>query len=183
LVNSRWAWWFLKVQYAELERKVISMKAETLGEIYLTSTSESVPHARSQVRKWLGCDHPAVEDVVMVVSELVTNAIIYSDQGTVGDLIGFTLTAAEDFLYVEVSDPGSAFTAPHLSRGMNVQPRMSAEGGRGLFIVDALSRGRWGIREHGRGLGRTVWCAIAATRLASDPPNLPCSSTFLVLSE
>jgi anti-sigma regulatory factor (Ser/Thr protein kinase) len=173
----------LKVQYAELEWKVISMKAETLGEIYLTSTSESVPRARSEVRKWLGCDHPAVEDVVLVVSELVTNAIIYSDQGNVGDLIRFTLTSVEDFLYVEVSDPGSGLTTPHLAREMNVQPRMSTEGGRGLFIVDTLSRGRWGIRKHGRSLGWTVWCAIATTRSASDSPNLPCPSALLALSE
>ena len=105
----------LKVQYEELEWKVISMKSETFEEIYLTSTSDSVPRARSEVRKWLGYDHPAVEDAVLVVSELVTNAIVYSDQGNAGDLIRLTLTAAEDFLYVEVSDPGSASTAPHLS--------------------------------------------------------------------
>jgi anti-sigma regulatory factor (Ser/Thr protein kinase) len=172
----------LKVQYEELEWKVISMKSETFEEIYLTSTSDSVPRARSEVRKWLGYDHPAVEDAVLVVSELVTNAIVYSDQGNAGDLIRLTLTTAEDFLYVEVSDPGSASTAPHLSREMNVQPRMSTEGGRGLFIVDTLSRGRWGIRKHGRSLGWTVWCAIA-THPVSERPHAPGPSKLLVLSE
>ncbi|MFC7648039.1 ATP-binding protein [Streptosporangium lutulentum] len=182
LVNGRWAWWGLKVQYAELEWKVISMKAETLGETYLASTSDSVPQARSEVRRWLGCDHPAVEEVILVISELVTNAIIYSDQGNAGDLIGVSLTATEDFLHVEVSDPGSALTAPHLSREMTVQPRMSAEGGRGLFIVDALSRGRWGIREHGRGMGRTVWCEIPVP-LASGRSRSPGPSTVFALSD
>ncbi|WP_326828469.1 hypothetical protein OIE13_19015 [Streptosporangium sp. NBC_01810] len=33
------------------------------------------------------------------------------------------------------------------------------ESGRGLDIVDEISRQRWGVHDRGD-LGRTVWCAI-----------------------
>ncbi|GAA4227561.1 anti-sigma regulatory factor (Ser/Thr protein kinase) [Streptosporangium album] len=78
-----------------------------------------------------------------------------------GSLIGLALTATENLLHVQVSDPGSAFTAPHLSEETGVQPGTDTVNGRGLFIVDELSERRWRAREHGH--GRTVRCAIPAS--------------------
>ncbi|MFF5212790.1 ATP-binding protein [Streptosporangium sp. NPDC000396] len=155
------------------------MESKLLGEARLSRSCESVSLARSEVRKWLGWDHPAVEDVTLAVSELVTNAIIHSDRGRTGGLIGLTLTTTENLLRVEVSDPGSAFTAPHLAAEMNVQPSANMDSGRGLFIVNELSEGRWGTRKHGH--GRTVWCAIAVSPSTSDPSSASISSALPAL--
>jgi hypothetical protein len=65
-------------------------------------------------------------------------------------------------IYVEVRDPGSAFSGPY------IRQEPEAEDGRGLLIVREISQS-WGIREHGRGLGRTVWCAIRVALPSPDP--------------
>lgn len=132
------------------------MRPEKLGEISLESARASVRRARSEVRDLLGPGHPSLDDVVQVVSELVANAVGHADWSRAGDPIGLTLTATADLIYVEVSDPGSAFSAPHISE----ERSSSEESGRGLLIVDRLCEGRWGTHEHARGQGRTVWCAV-----------------------
>ncbi|WP_433375665.1 ATP-binding protein [Streptosporangium sp. CA-115845] len=142
------------------------MKATTpepriLGSVDLPSVRESVSRARSEVREWLGVDHPMVDDIVLATSELVTNSIKHSDSSA-GDFIGLTLSATMEIVYVEVNDPGSIFLGPH------VRKEPDAEDGRGLLIVGEISL-EWGTREHGRGLGRTVWCAIRATPPPDDP--------------
>ncbi|MER5646738.1 ATP-binding protein [Streptosporangium sp. NPDC002524] len=136
------------------------METGKLAEVFLDSAYESVGQARRETREALGPDHVLLPDVVQVVSELLANAVEHADRGLVDDLIGLTLTATPDSVHVEVSDPGSASRAPHIPRD---QPP-GARRGRGLFIVDRLSGGRWGTREHGPGLGRTVWCAIPYVR-------------------
>ncbi|MEV0591106.1 ATP-binding protein [Nonomuraea cavernae] len=140
--------------------KAVSAEPRVMGSIQLAGIRESVSHARSEVRRWLGEDHPAVDDAVLAASELVTNALRHSDARPY-DLIGLTVTATEETVYVEVRDPGAAFSGPHLRQ----EPE--AEDGRGLLIVREISQ-EWGTREHGRGLGRTVWCAI---RAAPCPPD------------
>jgi anti-sigma regulatory factor (Ser/Thr protein kinase) len=140
--------------------KAASTEPRIIGSIQLVGIRESVSYARSQVRGWLGGDHPAVDDVVLAVSELVTNAFRHSDARPY-DFIGLTVTEAEGMIYVEVRDPGSAFSDPYIWQ----EPE--AEDGRGLLIIREISQD-WGIREHGRGLGRTVWCAIRAAPPSAD---------------
>lgn len=144
--------------------EAVDVNIRVLGEIDLAGSPESVPRARSDVREWLGGEHPTIDDVVLAVSELVTNAVVHSDCA-VGDFIGLTLTAAEDVVCVEVRDPGSLFSAPY------VRQEPDAESGRGLLIVNEISA-EWGIREHGRGQGRTVLCAIRFSS-CSDPDLAP----------
>ncbi|MFF3444784.1 ATP-binding protein [Streptosporangium sp. NPDC002721] len=139
-----------------------SPEPKVIGSIDLPSVRESVSRARSEVRKWLGVNHPAIDDVLLAVSELVTNSIKHSDS-KVGDFIGLTVAATDEIIYVEVNDPGSMFSGPH------VRKEMDAEDGRGLLIVREISL-EWGTREHGHGLGRTVWCAVRATPLPENPP-------------
>lgn len=131
-----------------------------VGSVQLAGVRESVACARSRVRGWLGTGHPSLDDVLLAVSELVTNALHHSAAGP-RDLIGLTVVAAGPMVYVEVRDPGSAFSAPHVRR----EPE--AEGGRGLLIVSGIAE-RWGVREYGRGLGRSVWCAIRAAPPCGD---------------
>ncbi|MDA0637299.1 ATP-binding protein [Nonomuraea sp. MCN248] len=140
--------------------KAASAEPRVIGSIQLVGIRESVSYARSQVRRWLGDDHPAVDDVVLAVSELVTNAFRHSDARPY-DFIGLTVTEAKGLIYVEVRDPGSAFSGPY------IRQESEAEDGRGLLIVREISQD-WGSREHGRGLGRTVWCAIRAAPSSTD---------------
>ena len=137
-----------------------SAEPRVIGSVQLAGIRESVSHARSEVRRWLGVDHPAVDDAVLAASELVTNALRHSDARPY-DLIGLTVTAMEEVVCVEVRDPGSVFSGPY------VRQELDAEDGRGLLIVREISQG-WGVREHGRGLGRTVWCAIRAVAPSPD---------------
>ncbi|MEU4235662.1 ATP-binding protein [Nonomuraea sp. NPDC026600] len=141
--------------------KAASAEPRVIGSIHLVGIRESVAHARSEVRRWLGDDHPSVDDAVLAASELVTNALRHSAARPY-DFVGLTVTATEGMVYVEVRDPGSAFSAPY------IRQESEAGDGRGLLIVREISQD-WGTREHGRGLGRTVWCAIRAVPCSPDP--------------
>ncbi|MEV8632532.1 ATP-binding protein [Streptosporangium sp. NPDC051023] len=132
------------------------MEPKKLGEVFLESAQESVRRARGEVRAFLGVDHPLLEDVVQVVSELVANAVEHADRRRAGDLVGLTLTETAGLVHVEVSDPGSLLSAPYIPEGETPM----AESGRGLLIVDRICGGRWGVRERPEGRGRTVWCAV-----------------------
>ncbi|GAA3829764.1 hypothetical protein GCM10022226_58270 [Sphaerisporangium flaviroseum] len=50
-----------------------------LGVIDLTGSPESVALAREYVRRKLGADHPALDDVTILTSEVVTNATVHSN--------------------------------------------------------------------------------------------------------
>lgn len=116
----------------------------------------SAPTAPGTARQFVR-DHvrllPAeqLEDVLILVSELVTNAVRHGRPE-----IGLTLTLAPTTLTVEVRDGGANLPVlpPHAA---------SAPGhtnGRGLIIVDALAT-TWGIRPNRRAPGKTVWCEFA----------------------
>jgi len=140
--------------------KPANAEPRIIGSIHLAGIRESVAHARSEVRRWLGDDHPAIDDLVLAASELMTNALRHSDARPY-DLIRLTVTATEEMVCVEVRDPGSLFSGPY------VRQEPEAEDGRGLLIVREISQD-WGTRDHGRGLGRTVWCAIRAGAPSPD---------------
>ncbi|GAB2915969.1 SpoIIE family protein phosphatase [Streptomyces heilongjiangensis] len=78
----------------------------------------------------------------LVVSELVTNALLYGEPPVRLRLLNVAT------LICEVTDGSN--TAPHLRRA-----RLSDEGGRGLMLVAALTQ-RWGTRHTRR--GKTIWC-------------------------
>ncbi|MEO3884090.1 ATP-binding protein [Nonomuraea sp. B5E05] len=140
-----------------------SAEPKVIGSIHLAGIRESVPRARAEVRRWLGDDHPVVDEAVLAVSELMTNALRHSNAKPY-TLIGLTVAAVGGTVYVGVRDPGSTFSAPHIRQGPE------AEDGRGLLIINEIAHD-WGVREHGYGLGRTVWCAIRAVPpLAASAP-------------
>jgi two-component sensor histidine kinase len=99
--------------------------------------------------------------VTLAASELVTNAVKYSDAASSGDdidAIKLQLSQGPDYLRLAVTDPGSVTAAPP-----NIPPQtlnLHAEHGRGLVIVESLSRRRWGsYRIPPKGL-RLVWCHL-----------------------
>ncbi|MFD5626170.1 MULTISPECIES: ATP-binding protein [unclassified Streptomyces] len=117
----------------------------------------SVGLARRRVRDHLadwghGTDDPALADAVLLVSELVTNAVRH------GPLLEREFEVAVTALgdgscFIEVSDEGLA------------EPRLRAvaeweETGRGLHLVETVSEA-WGVWSRGR-YGKTVWVLVAA---------------------
>jgi serine/threonine-protein kinase RsbW len=87
--------------------------------------------------------HERCDDARLVVSELVTNAVVHA--GTTIELIMFI---REGVLRIEVTDLG--VDRPHVW----AQDDCS---GRGLPIVEALGRA-WGVLDLGS--AKTVWCEL-----------------------
>lgn len=104
-------------------------------------------------------DH-LVDDAVLLVSELVTNAVIHA--GTTVELLCRLESSApggreEGGLVLEVSDHHPA----RVVRDRAELAREGRDGGRGLQLVSALSE-EWGI-TYRREL-KTIWCRLAADR-------------------
>ncbi len=116
-----------------------------------------VSHSVSEAREAVGEDleargYPAelVEDAVLVLSELLSNALKHARPLSSGK-VRVSWTARPAGVDLEVSDGGSG-TRPRLST-----PSMSATGGRGLGIVKDLSSD-WGVIEDGA--ETRVWASV-----------------------
>ncbi|RCV49581.1 ATP-binding protein [Marinitenerispora sediminis] len=103
-----------------------------------------------------------VETAELLVSELVTNAV-----NATGDITTRTprytelrqlrsvvlqLRVEGDALRVSVWDPDPGAPTPR-------EPSLDSEGGRGLYLVDMISR-RWGHYRPSEA-GKVVWCELA----------------------
>jgi anti-sigma regulatory factor (Ser/Thr protein kinase) len=97
---------------------------------------------------------PDVEAVQLVVSELVTNALLHAPESRA---ITLQLLSGDASVEVRVSDEG--LTAPE--RRNPSDPESGIESGRGVSIVDAFTV-HWGTERDGR--GKTVWCEVPADR-------------------
>ncbi|MGW4638812.1 ATP-binding protein [Sphaerisporangium sp. NPDC004334] len=117
--------------------------------IDLVGVPESAGQARAFVREALGRAHPVLDEVVLLVSELVTNSVTHSDSRG-GGPVTLAISECDGAVHVEVVDRGS-------EREPRVRGGLEEEGGRGLFLVDAISD-RWGMYRDGG--GRVVWFAV-----------------------
>jgi anti-sigma regulatory factor (Ser/Thr protein kinase) len=104
-------------------------------EITLDSQPESVAQARRVTTQVIdGLDEQTLEDVRLIVSELVTNAVKHGPNGRVK----LRLRREGKTIHGEVEDEGtSAF-------GLRRRARLGPDGGLGLRLVDSLSD-RWGV--------------------------------------
>ena len=103
--------------------------------------------ARRLVREAVdGWPREQLDTAQLLVTELVANALLHGQ----GD-IGLGIRVSDDLLRVEVSD-----TSTNLPRLVHPPPSMADETGRGLFLVEALSRA-WGTRANQPSGGKTVW--------------------------
>jgi anti-sigma regulatory factor (Ser/Thr protein kinase) len=126
----------------------------------------SIGLARRHVNRLLSglLDQTRLEDSVLMASELVTNAIVYSDAGRIELRVVMSDTAAR----VEVYNERQPW-----ARGPELQPRgLDEAGGWGLFIVEKLSD-RWGADVD----GTLVWFevdrpALSATKDADPDQEL-----------
>lgn len=119
----------------------------------LLATPGAAGASRRHVRGLLsgnGCSPDDLDLAVLLVSELVTNAVLHGSAPIV-----LRLTHWEASLRVEVDDAGTCL-GPAEAGGWD----LTAEGGRGLALVEALATS-WGSVAHG-GLstGKTVWFEI-----------------------
>ena len=112
-----------------------------------------VARARAFVARTLGPEHPGTEVAVLLTSELVTNAVLHSDSGEGGGPVTVVVARLGGWLRVEVSDAGSACSAPVVKKDV------CASSGHGLFLVDALAED-WGYTRGER--RTTVWFSLAA---------------------
>lgn len=113
-----------------------------------SAAGEARAEVRRQLENW-GLTEQS-ETVELLVSELVTNALTHAESR-----LRLTLTAAHGVLRCEVSDADRR--RPRVRRVME-----TSEGGRGMFLVDALAL-RWGCHQDGP--GKTVWFELGTCGL------------------
>jgi len=114
--------------------------------------------APAHARAWTAAQLPPlpshiVEDALLLVSELVTNAVRHGRPA-----IEITLGITPQRVRVEVRDGGDAL--PVVPSG---QPSIDRPTGRGLLIV-AATASDWGVERSPGTAGKTVWAELDATR-------------------
>ncbi|MGW0331135.1 ATP-binding protein [Streptomyces sp. NPDC003011] len=92
----------------------------------------------------------AAEDVLLVVSELVTNACLHAEGPD-----ELWIACDNKVIRVEVSDKGTGQPAPRTPH------RAGRPGGHGMFIVQRLCLD-WGVVRAPGAAGKTVWAELGA---------------------
>ncbi|MFF9507977.1 ATP-binding protein [Streptomyces sp. NPDC014724] len=127
-----------------------TMQLSLLRERFYRRERRSVPAAREFVREavvdWgFGA---RLDDVLLCVSELSTNALVHGAPPGRGYRLRLLLEEGGAVLRVEVHDSGG---------GQPGVREPDGESGRGLLLVEAVAD-RWGVGE--RSPGKVVWCAF-----------------------
>jgi serine/threonine-protein kinase RsbW len=121
----------------------------------------SVPAARHFVQEaladWSVLER--VDEVLLCVSELTTNALVHGVPPGRGFLLRLCLNV-DGLLHIEVHDSGGG--QPRVREGWEDETS-ERENGRGLCLVEALAD-KWGVGE--RVPGKIVWCEFD-TRFAA----------------
>ena len=97
------------------------------------------------------------ETAVLLVSELVTNAVRHARPGRLA--MALSLEAAGAWLRIEVHDADARVPRQRT-------PGASDESGFGLLLIEALS-GNWGVRQ--TATGKAVWAELDARQVANHP--------------
>ncbi|MFE5511950.1 ATP-binding protein [Streptomyces sp. NPDC056529] len=155
--------------------KEVSGVALVVAQEVPTSSSVAVPHgpagvgeARHRMRDELyrsGVAESVVDDAVLILSELLSNACRYgrplgrADRGD-GDVRAAWRVDPGGGLRVEVTDGGGP------TRPVPSTPSVTARGGRGLNIISALAQD-WGVRDSATG-EVTVWVVVTEGHRRED---------------
>ncbi|MFD8971981.1 ATP-binding protein [Streptomyces sp. NPDC059593] len=155
--------------------KEVSGVALVVAQEVPTSSSMAVPHgpagvgeARHRMRDELyrsGVSESVVDDAVLILSELLSNACRYgrplgrAERGE-GDVRAAWRVDPAGGLRVEVTDGGGP------TRPVPSTPSVTARGGRGLNIISALAQD-WGVRDSATG-EVTVWVVVTEGHRRED---------------
>ncbi|KJY43769.1 regulatory protein [Streptomyces sp. NRRL B-1568] len=125
------------------------------------------PSEVGRARRWarsrlagsgIGLDEPLAETLILLISELVTNAVVHTGCPAVlrmlfpgaGAAAGVMAAGAAGTVRVEVADISARPPSRRCAQGDDT-------GGRGLELVDGLAD-RWGW--HREGVGKRIWCEV-----------------------
>jgi serine/threonine-protein kinase RsbW len=126
---------------------------EALREVFdLTMHNTSAAEARRRTIAWLlrhAIEQEAAEAAVLIISELVTNAVMHSGSS----VISCALRLGSGVLQIEVTDQGTGLQEPAIG-----EPAADDVSGRGLLLVSAVSKA-WGVTPVVPN-GRTVWATV-----------------------
>ncbi|MER7869295.1 ATP-binding protein [Streptomyces cellulosae] len=116
----------------------------------------------------IGADEPLAETLILLVSELVTNAVVHTGCPAVLRLSLPGADAAEEVtVRLEVADSSGRAPVPRCAGD-------EATGGRGLALVDGLAD-RWGWTTEGA--GKRIWCELDRCAAASDAARTSCGGS------
>jgi anti-anti-sigma factor len=121
-------------------------------ELKLARDQNAPGAARSATREWsesIGLTDPLAETLLLLVSEVVTNAVVHS-KAPPNSPISFRADADRERIRVDVHDGGPGFSKPPRS-----EP--PPPGGWGLHLVDRKAR-NWGVQASN---GTLVWFELA----------------------
>ncbi|MER6547995.1 ATP-binding protein [Streptomyces sp. NPDC001250] len=132
----------------------------------LPAEPTAVGTARRVVRELLTAwevPEGALDDAVLVTSELVTNALVH----TAGERIVCRLHDTADGIRIEVEDRDGGPAQPTVRR-----PGPDDQHGRGLFLVAALSLD-WGVTPIPGRAARVVWAELSTDPDGNCRPGAP----------
>ncbi len=118
---------------------------------------ESAPGIARRALGELDDVDPVREDALLVVSELVTNAVLHSEAES-GDQLELVASVHAGRLRIAVTDPGRSESDP-----APVRSEPSGNGGYGLRMLDAIAP-RWGSERAG---GMRVWAELTTRQPGS----------------
>jgi anti-sigma regulatory factor (Ser/Thr protein kinase) len=126
-----------------------SVLNKRLRESDLTAVADVRASLRDLLRSWSWGGPEQTDVAELLISELVTNALVHTDHGAevTATLVRGRLAKAADRLRVEVRDSVAR-------RPMVRKPDGEATGGRGLMLVQMLADA-WGVRP--QATGKVVW--------------------------
>jgi anti-sigma regulatory factor (Ser/Thr protein kinase) len=138
-----------------MEGPAAMAEAAVLGTIAIPGRGEQVRVAREFVaevlRELAAPDEAVLDNVTLLTSELVTNAIRHSRSGESGGSVRLAVLSVTGGIRVEVTDSGSAGGSPV------VKDDVYTCDGHGLFLVEAVAD-QWGYRH--ADAGTTVWFGL-----------------------
>jgi anti-sigma regulatory factor (Ser/Thr protein kinase) len=132
------------------------------------------PSEVGRARRWarsrlagsgIRADEPLAETLVLLVSELVTNAVVHTGRSAVLRLVrpgAVTAETKEATVRLVVDDASDRAPVPRCAGG-------EATGGRGLALVDGLAD-RWGWSREGT--GKRIWCELDRSSGGEDAAPL-----------
>lgn len=106
-----------------------------------------------------GLDAVLVDDAALILSELLSNALKHAHALPSGSVRAAWGLRPGNLLAIEVTDGGGP------TRPRQASPSLTARGGRGLSIIDALAA-EWGVR--GTGDEITVWALLSTGQRAAQ---------------